>query len=41
MSATPVEPFKRNRHETGGLKHFDKRNSCLHSVRGFICGGCI
>jgi len=34
MSAIPVEQIKRNRHETGGLKH-------IPEVRCFICGGCI
>jgi hypothetical protein len=45
MSAIQVEQIKRNRHETGGLKHIPVPSTneiCAGAeVRCFACGGCM
>jgi len=44
MSAIPVEQIKRNRHETGGLKHIPVPSNETYAgteVRCFACGGCM
>jgi hypothetical protein len=44
MSAIQVEQIKRNRHETGGLKHIPVPSTneiCVGAeFRCFACGGC-
>jgi len=43
MSAIPVKELKRNRRETGGLKHIPVPSTEIRAgteVRCFTCGGC-